>query len=125
MKFQGNIIELTLANNYFRQVLATNASSQLVLMTILPGEDIGLEIHHDVDQTLVFVEGEGQALVGGQASLVKTGDLIVVPAGTEHNFINTGKVALKLYTIYSPAEHPDGTVHKTKADALADQEDHV
>ena len=125
MQFQGNIESLTRQNSYFRQVISTNVYSQLVVMSLLPGEDIGLETHPDVDQTLVFVEGEGEAILNGMVSQFKAGDVVIVPAGTEHNFINKSSVEMKLYTVYAPAEHKDGTIHKTKAEALADEEDHI
>lgn len=125
MQFQGKIDELAHQNSYFRQTISTNAHSQLVLMSLLPGEDIGLETHPDVDQTLVFVVGNGEAILNGVTTPINAGDLVVVPAGTEHNFINKSSAEMKLYTIYSPAEHKDGTIHKTKAEALADEEDHV
>lgn len=125
MQFQGKIEELTKQNSYFRQTISTNAHSQLVLMSLLPGEDIGLETHSDVDQTLVFVVGSGEAVLNGVTSQIAAGDLVVVPAGTEHNFINKSVGEMKLYTVYAPAEHKDGTIHKTKAEALADDEDHI
>jgi mannose-6-phosphate isomerase-like protein (cupin superfamily) len=125
MQFQGNIEGLAKQNSYFRQTISTNAYSQLVVMSLLPGEDIGLETHPDVDQTLVFVVGNGEAILNGVSSQIVAGDLVVVPAGTEHNFINKSSEEMKLYTVYSPAEHKDGTIHKTKAEALADEEDHV
>jgi mannose-6-phosphate isomerase-like protein (cupin superfamily) len=114
-----NVHELALENNNFRKVLFTNKHSQVVLMSILPGEDIGREVHKVVDQVLVFVKGAGQAVVAGEAHDIGAGDMFAVPAGTEHNFINTGDEVLKLFTVYSPPEHPDGVVHATKADALA------
>ncbi|HEY3025611.1 MAG TPA: cupin domain-containing protein [Pyrinomonadaceae bacterium] len=88
-------------------------------MNVLPGEDIGREVHEVVDQVLVFVKGAGEAVVGRETHDIGPGDMFAVPAGTEHNFINTGDEALKLFTVYSPPEHPDGIVHATKADALA------
>ncbi len=114
-----NVQLLALANNNFRKVLFTNKYSQVVLMSILPGEDIGQEVHEGVDQVLVFVQGAGQAVIDGESHDIAAGDLFAVPAGTEHNFINTGDAAMKLYTVYSPPEHPDGVVHATKADAQA------
>lgn len=121
MQYQ-NIEQLTTENSNFRKVLFTNKHSQVVLMSILPGEDIGQEIHEGVDQVLVFVEGHGNAVIGGERHDIGAGDLFAVPAGTEHNFINTGDATMKLFTVYSPPEHPDGVVHTTKADALADTE---
>lgn len=113
----ANIAEMAKQNSNFRTVLWTGEHSQLVLMSIQPGEDIGMEVHH-VDQVLVFVEGEAKAYLDGNESEVKAGDLFIVPAGKEHNFTNTGSSALKLYTLYAPAEHADGTVHVTRAEAM-------
>ena len=118
-----NIQQLALENNDFRRVLFTNKHSQVVLMSILPGEDIGREVHKLVDQVLVFVKGAGEAVVGGETHDIGAGDMFAVPAGTEHDFINTGDEVLKLFTVYSPPEHPDGVVHATKADALAHPEE--
>ena len=112
-----------LENNNFRKVLFTNKHSQVVLMSILPGEDIGREVHDVVDQVLVFVKGNGRAVVGDETHEISPGDLFAVPAGTEHNFINTSAEAMKLFTVYTPPEHPDGVVHATKADALAHPEE--
>ena len=116
MQYQ-NVQQLALENNNFRKVLFTNEHSQVVLMSVLPGEDIGREVHDDVDQVLVFVKGAGEAVVGKYKNHIGPGDMFVVPAGVEHDFINTGNEALKLFTVYSPPEHPDGLVHVTKADA--------
>lgn len=118
-----NVQQSALENNNFRKVLFTNKHSQVVLMSILPGEDIGREVHEAVDQVLVFVKGEGQAVVGGETRAIGAGDMFAVPAGIEHDFTNTGDEALKLFTVYSPPEHPDGVVHATKADALAHPEE--
>ena len=124
MQFQGNIIDLAKQNSNFRQTLSTNAHSQVVVMSLLPGEDIGEEVH-DVDQILVFIEGQGEAILNKQTTKVGVNDLVVVPAGTTHNFKNTSAGLMKLYTVYAPAEHRDGTVHATKAEAIADEEDHA
>lgn len=110
--------EQTNANNNFRKVLATNQHSQLVTMCLQPGEDIGLEVH-DLDQFLYVVDGTGEAVVGSDSDTVQAGSAVIVPAGAEHNVTNTGQSELKLFTVYSPAEHADGTVHPTKADAEA------
>lgn len=122
MQYQ-NIQQSALENNNFRKVLFTNKHSQVVLMSLLPGEDIGREVHDVVDQVLVFVKGTGQAVVGSEKHDIGAGDMFAVPAGTEHDFINTGDEALKLFTVYSPPEHPDGVVQATKADALAHPEE--
>ena len=118
-----NVQQSALENNNFRRVLFTNQHSQVVLMSILPSEDIGREVHKLVDQVLVFVKGAGKAVVGSETHDIGAGDMFTVPAGTEHDFINTGDEALKLFTVYSPPEHPDGVVHATKADALAHPEE--
>jgi len=119
-----DIEEKTLQNTYFREVLFTAPHHQLVVMSLLPGEEIGLETHHDIDQFLRIEAGEGKAYLNGEEHALKDGSAVVVPAGTEHNVVNTSATEpLKLYTLYSPPEHPDGTIHKTKADALADEAD--
>jgi mannose-6-phosphate isomerase-like protein (cupin superfamily) len=93
-------------------------------MSLLPGEEIGLETHHDIDQFLRVEAGEGKAYLNGEERPLKDGFVVVVPAGTAHNVVNTSATEpLKLYTLYSPPEHPDGTIHKTRADALADEHD--
>ncbi|WRT63349.1 uncharacterized protein IL334_000254 [Kwoniella shivajii] len=97
----------------FRNVLWTGESSQLALMTIPVGGDIGEEVHH-VDQHLVFTSGTCKAIIAGEEKEVKAGDLVIVPQGTKHNFINTGPTPLSLFTVYAPAEHAEGAVHKTK-----------
>lgn len=106
----------------FRRVLWTGEYTQLVIMTIPPGGEIGEETHEDVDQILTFVSGTGQAIVSGQKKNVAQGDLVVVPAGTKHNFVNTGENPLILYTVYGPPEHADGAVHATKEEADAAEE---
>ena len=118
--YKGAIEEETLANTFFRHVLYTGPHSQLVLMALQPSEEIGTEVHADNDQFFRFESGEGKVVIAGTEYAVKDGDVAVVPAGTEHNVINTSPAQpLKLYTIYSPAHHPDGTIHKTKAEAVA------
>ncbi len=118
-----DIIALAKQGTDFRRELMTNRFSQVVIMSVEPGEDIGMEVH-DLDQILVFVEGTGQAVIEGEKAPVSEGSLFVVPAGAEHNFINTGTVPLKLFTVYAPAEHPKGTVHRTKAEADAAEHHH-
>jgi mannose-6-phosphate isomerase-like protein (cupin superfamily) len=105
----------------FRRVLWTGEHTQLVIMTIPPGGEIGEEVH-DVDQILTFVSGIGEAKVSGSTRKVAQGDLVVVPAGTKHNFVNAGPNPLVLYTVYGPAEHADGAVHATKEEADAAEE---
>ena len=106
----------------FRRVLWTGKNTQLVIMTIPPGGEIGAETHDGIDQILSFVSGTGEALVGEETSQVAQGDLVVVPAGTHHNFRNTGANPLVLYTVYGPPEHADGVVHRTKEEADAAEE---
>jgi mannose-6-phosphate isomerase-like protein (cupin superfamily) len=101
----------------FRRVLWTGEKTQLVIMTIPPGGEIGEEVHEDIDQILTFVSGTGEAKVGGATKKVAQGDLVVVPAGTKHNFVNAGPNPLVLYTVYGPPEHADKAVHKTKEEA--------
>ena len=103
----------------FRRVLWTGMHAQLVIMTIPPGGEIGEEIHEDTDQILTFISGTGEAVVADQTPLVTQGDLVAVPAGTRHNFRNTGVNPLVLYTVYGPPEHADGVVHATKEEADA------
>ncbi len=109
----------TLANNYFRQVLFTGKYAQLVVMCLQPGEEIGNEVHKKVDQFFRIEKGQAAFVFSGkERHLAKNGDAVIVPAGTYHNVINTSKTAkLKLYTLYSPPNHPDKTIHKTKAAA--------
>jgi mannose-6-phosphate isomerase-like protein (cupin superfamily) len=121
--FNKNIFDLTEKNGFFRQEILTNKNSQLVLMSIEPGDDIGEETH-DVDQILVFVSGNGQAVLNGEKSEVSAQSLVVVPAGTLHNFINTGTTPMKLFTVYSPPEEAPGTVHRDKAEAVAAEAEH-
>jgi mannose-6-phosphate isomerase-like protein (cupin superfamily) len=122
--FKSNIEKDTLSNKDFRRVLYTGKNSQLVLMNLRPGEEIGEEAHETIDQFLRFERGEGVVSIDGVKHRVGDGDAVIVPAGARHNVINTSKTTeLKLYTIYSPPEHQDGTVRKTKADALAKPEE--
>ncbi len=116
--FNHDILALTQQNTDFRREILTEQHTQLVVMSIEPGDDIGEETH-DVDQVLVFVAGVGEAVLDGERSSVGVNRLVVVPAGTRHNFINTGKTPLKLFTMYSPPEEEPGTLHRTKAEAEA------
>ena len=116
-----NIEQATLQNDNFRKVLNTAKNSQLVVMSLLPGEDIGVEVH-DLDQFIRFESGQGKVVLDGQEHTVEDDWAVVIPAGVEHNVINTSATEkMKLYSIYSPPEHADGTVHATKAD---DHHDH-
>ena len=118
--FAEEIENQTEANDNFRKVIFTAPNSQLVLMCLRPNEEIGMETHPDNDQFFRIEEGEGKVIIDGVETAIKDGWAVVVPAGSEHNVINTSATAsLKLYTIYSPAHHPDGTIHKTKAEAMA------
>jgi mannose-6-phosphate isomerase-like protein (cupin superfamily) len=120
--FNEDVLAAARKNDDFRRVVATGDHSQIVLMAIEAGSEIGEEVHGHVDQVLVFVEGEGKAVIDGESGSVAPGHLTYVPAGTRHNFINTGNQPLKLYTIYAPPEHEPGTVHHTKAEADAAEE---
>ncbi len=117
--FNQDIKKLAKANDDFRREILTNAHSQVVLMCLQPGEDIGEEIHANNDQLLILVKGAGEVHLAGAVSEVKKGALISVPAGTRHNLVNTGKKPIRLYTVYSPPETAPGTVHATKAEAMA------
>lgn len=116
--YYDNIEQLTLDNENFRKVLFTGKHSQLVLMTLQPGEEIGTEIHTNVDQFFRFETGTGKVIINGEEHQVGDGDAVIVPAGAEHNVINVSETEkLKLYTIYSPPNHPDGTIHRNKVEA--------
>lgn len=115
MAFHENIIKLTKANDFFRKEIITVKNSQVVLMSLLPDEDIGEEVH-EVDQILVFIEGSGKAIINNDQYEISPGDLFVVPAGTLHNFTNDSEIKLKLFTIYAPPEHKPGTVVESKND---------
>jgi len=120
--FNDNIEKLTLENDNFRKVLYTGQYSQLVVMSVPVGEEIGMEVHGQ-DQFIRIEAGEGKAVLDDVEHSLSDGFAVVVPAGTHHNIINTGTDPLKLYTIYSPPHHTDGIVHKTKADAEKDEEE--
>jgi len=137
MAYAGHIEKQTLANNYFRHVIFTGKHAQLVLMSLKPKEEIGNEVHKKVDQFFRIESGEAKFVLnqknqgvfrvlgnaknfrhnGRENHIAKNGDAVIIPAGTWHNVINAGTKKLKLYTIYSPPNHPDKTIHKTKADA--------
>jgi mannose-6-phosphate isomerase-like protein (cupin superfamily) len=125
--YVGHIEKMTLDNNYFREVLYTGKHAQLVVMCLQSGEEIGNEVHQNVDQFFRIEKGEATFVFNGtEKHSVKDGDAVIVPAGTYHNVINVSKnKKLKLYTVYSPPNHPDKTIHKTKADAeKAEAEEH-
>jgi mannose-6-phosphate isomerase-like protein (cupin superfamily) len=114
-----NIEEKTQKNSYFREVLFTGPYSQLVVMALAPGEEIGLETHAKVDQFIRVETGTGKAILNGKEHKLEDGSAVVIPAGTAHNIVNSSSSQpLKLYTIYTPPEHPDGTVHKNKTEAM-------
>lgn len=121
LEYVGSIEKQTLENTYFRQVLYTGKHAQLVLMCLKPGEDIGDEVHPNVDQFFRIEKGQAKFVFGEQRERqAQDGDAVIVPAGTFHNVINASRTEpLKLYTLYSPPNHPDGTVHKTKIEADA------
>jgi mannose-6-phosphate isomerase-like protein (cupin superfamily) len=118
--FSTDIEKKTVENENFREVLFTAPHSQLVVMTLKPGEEIGTEKHDDGDQFIRVEAGSGEAIIDGESHTLSDGVAVVIPAGSVHNVVNTSdSEALRLYTIYSPAEHPDGTIHRTKAEADA------
>ena len=122
--YKENIEKLTIENENFRKVLYTGAHMQLVLMSLRPLEDIGLEVHTENDQFFRFEKGNGKVIVGETEYDVEDGDTVIIPAGTQHNVINISEVEdLKMYTIYSPAHHKDGIVRATKKDAMENEED--
>ncbi len=115
--FHSNIEKETILNKNFRKVLYTGKHSQLVLMSLKPKEEIGMEVHEENDQFFRFESGKGKVIIDGNEYFVNDGDAIVVPSGAKHNVINIGEKDLKIYTIYSPAHHKDGIVRKTKSEA--------
>ncbi len=120
--FIEDIEDMTEHNSDFRRVLYTGKNLQLVLMALAPGEDIGEEVHPDRDQFFRIEAGKGEVWIDGRKTKIESDTAILVPAGARHNVKNTGEKPLKLYTLYGPPEHADGTVHTTKADALAAEE---
>ena len=123
MALNIDIVAAAKENSFFRQVLSTGKYAQVVVMSIPPGGEIGEEVHEHVDQVLAFVSGEGTAILDGRESRIARDHLLHVPAGARHNVINTGQVDLRLYTVYAPPQHAQGTIHKTKAEADADEAD--
>ena len=120
--FIGNIEDRTEKNRDFRRVLYTGPHIQLVLMSLQPGEDIGEEVHSDTDQFFRVEEGKGKVWIDGKKTEIESEFAVVVPAGARHNIRNTGEKPLKLYTLYAPPHHADGTVQATKAEAMASKE---
>jgi mannose-6-phosphate isomerase-like protein (cupin superfamily) len=119
--FHANAIKAAQDNENFRKVLFTGDHTQLVVMTLQVGEDIGMETHHGNDQILLFVEGTAHVVVGDDEVDVSEHDIVAVPAGKNHNVTNSSDKLLKLITIYGPADHKPGTIHVTKADAQEDE----
>ena len=123
--YHTDIEKKSLENHFFREVLFTGPHSQLVVMSLNPGEEIGQETHPDTDQFIRVEAGSVKAILDGQEYSLADGSALVIPAGAEHNVVNTSATEpLKLYTVYTPPEHPDGTVHKTKAEADAYEREH-
>lgn len=124
MAFVVDIEKASVDNKYFRKVLFTAAHEQLVVMSLLPSEDIGMEVHPHTDQFIRIEEGAGEAILNGKKFKLKAGSAVVIPAGTQHNIVNGSATEdMKLYTVYSPPHHKNGKIHKTKADAEADKDD--
>lgn len=119
--FIKNIEGLSFDNKNFRKVLYTTKNLQLVVMSLNPNEDIGEEIHN-VDQFFRIESGNGEAIINNKSHIIKDGSVVIVPAGTKHNIINSGSSSMKLYTIYSPPHHKDGTIHRNKKDSEKDKE---
>ena len=123
MGYTENIQKKTLENTNFREVLYTGAHMQLVVMSLKPLEDIGMEVHSNVDQFFRIEKGQAKVIMNGEEAILTDDMVAIVPAGTQHNVINISNTEdLKLYTIYAPANHPEGTIHATKADAMAAEE---
>ncbi|KKT86467.1 MAG: hypothetical protein UX26_C0013G0012 [Parcubacteria group bacterium GW2011_GWC1_45_9] len=118
MYFHSSFESLAEQNQSFRKEVFTGSSAQIVLMSLLPNEDIGEEVHTDVDQILFITDGSGKAFIDGSELELKENDILYIQRGAKHNVVNTSSEKMKLVSIYAPAEHPKGTVHQTKADAL-------
>ena len=123
MTFNIDIVASASANSFFRRVVSTGPNAQVVLMCIPPHGEIGEEVHEHVDQVLAFVAGEGVAVLEGVESEVGRDRLVHIPAGMRHNVVNRGPTDLRLYTIYAPPQHAPDTIHRTKAEADADEAD--
>lgn len=121
--FHSNVLEQARANEAYRRVLFTGARSQLVLMTIPPGGDIGLESHAHVEQLIFIASGQGKAIVNGVETPIAAGDVLIATPTARHNVVNTGSVPLHIYTVYAPPNHIDGRVHPSKTDAANDKAD--
>lgn len=123
MSYRTHLVEATTSNTDFRRVLFTGRKSQLVVMSIPPGGEIGTETHEHVEQSLFFQSGQGEGVLDGETFPIQPGDVVVVTPGTRHNFKNTGDVPLKVMTVYAPPNHLDGRIHHIKADADVDVAD--
>jgi mannose-6-phosphate isomerase-like protein (cupin superfamily) len=121
--YVGALFAQAAANADFRRVLATGPHTQLVLMTLKPGEEIGSEVHDGIDQVLINIHGDGKTVLDGEEYPFITGDVVVVPEGVEHNIVNTGAHPMRLATVYGPPDHKPGVVHHTKTEAEHDEED--
>jgi mannose-6-phosphate isomerase-like protein (cupin superfamily) len=121
--FHGDVFTEARKSDDFRRVLATAKHTQLVIMTIPPGGEIGSEVHDGIDQVLIGIEGSGTSILDGVETSFGAGDAVLVPEGTRHNFVNTGSEPLRIVTVYGPPDHRPGTVHHTKADADRDESD--
>ena len=117
--FNQRIKKLARENTCFRREVATTTRLQVVVMCLQPGEDIGLETHAKTDQVFYVVKGQGRAVVGTDAQPIQKGSMVIAPAGTAHNLVNDSGESLRLFTLYVPPQHPRGTVHATRANALA------
>lgn len=119
--YVSNLLQQAQDNSYFRQVLETGEAMQVVIMSLQAGEEIGAEVHKDNEQVLICLAGTGKAVINGNEHGYLQGDMVLVRAGQEHNFINTGSDEMKIITIYAPPNHKDGIIHKTKAEADAEE----
>lgn len=121
--YHGDLFAVARTNDDFRRVLSTTRHTQLVVMTIPPGGEIGSEVHEGIDQTLIAIEGSGTSVLDGEERPFGAGYAVVVPQGARHNFVNTGAEPLRIVTVYGPPDHRPGTVHHTKVDAEQDKGD--
>ena len=122
--YVANIEQETLSNEYFRKEIFTGEYLQITVMSLLPGEEIGAETHPHTDQFLRIEQGSGTAIIGGQEYAITDDFAVTIPAGQLHNIVNTGEIPMKLYSIYTPPEHPMGTIHKDKTEAEAAEAAH-
>lgn len=123
--YVSNLVQKAKDNTYFRQVLETGNAMQVVIMSLNPGEDIGTEVHEGNEQVLICLSGSGKVVIDGSEQNFQAGDMVLVRAGQQHNFVNGNGSEMKIITIYSPPHHADGVVHQTKNDAETDESDHA